>query len=100
MSGVEVVYFDEVEKTIRDAEDIFVDFVNGHAFPQVVLQSSYYSDPLIESVHRCKPNLDPTRLYKHHNNTPALYSVPTQVKWRQVDKAGRQSWNVYCQKYC
>ena len=37
MSGVEVVYFDEVEKTIRDAEEQFVGFVEQHSFPQVVL---------------------------------------------------------------
>ena len=75
LSEVEVVYFDEVEKTIRDAEDAFVNFVNGHAFPQVVLQSSYYSESLIEAVHRCKPDLDPTRLFKHHSNVPALYTA-------------------------
>ena len=77
LSDVEVLYFDEVEKTIRDAEDVFVDFVNGYDFPQVVLQSSYYSDGLIQSVHRCKPDLDPARLYKQHNNVPAIYRAST-----------------------
>ena len=89
LSEVEVVYFDEVEKTIRDAEDVFVDFVNTHAFPQVVLQSSYYSDALIESVHRCKPALDPTRLYKQHNNGPIFYTTELEtdaVNWRAVMK--------------
>ena len=75
LSDVEVLYFDEVEKTIRDAEDVFVGFVNGFNFPQVVLQSSYYSDELIESVHRCKPDLDPTRLYKQHKNAPMVYAL-------------------------
>ena len=73
MSGIEVLYFDEVEKTIRDAEDKFVDFVEQHSIPQVVLQSSYYSESLIESVHRCKPKLDPTRLYKRHQTMPDAY---------------------------
>ena len=40
-----------------------------------MLQSSYYSDDLIQSVHRCKPDLDPVRLYKQHNNAPMVYAA-------------------------
>ena len=90
MSGVEVVYFDEVEKTIRDAEEQFVGFVEQHSFPQVVLQSSYYSASLIESVHKCKADLDPTRLYKRHQNMPSVYA------YKQADSLGQPvDWQVF-----
>ena len=92
MSGVEVVYFDEVEKTIRDAEDKFVGFVQQHSFPQVVLQSSYYSESLVESVHQCKPDLDPTRLYKKHQTRPSVYA------YKQSDSVGQPvDWQAFFQ---
>jgi len=83
-STLEVLYFDEVEKTIRDAEALFLDFVNQGYSQQVVMQSSYYSQSLIETVHQCKPELNPTRIFKHHKTTPAVYSIQNSdedVEW-------------------
>ena len=85
-STVEVLYFDEVEKTIRDAENVFVDFVNEGFGGQVLMQSSYYSEALIETIHKCKPNLNPTRIFKIHKNSPAIYSLQgtdEDVNWQE-----------------
>ena len=97
MSGVEVVYFDEVEKTIRDAEDKFVSFVNRCPFPQVVMQSSYYSESLVDTVHQCKPNLVPTRLYKNHQNLPSVYAYK-QDDSRELPTDCNYFFNLFYQK--
>ncbi len=76
-SNIEVCYCDEVEKSIRDAQDDFISFVNEHSFPQVVLQSSYYSKDLVQSIQQCKPELNPTRIFKHRSNGPDVFVSAT-----------------------
>ena len=79
LSSVEVLYFDEVEKTIRDDEDGFVTFISDTNAPQVLMQSSYFSDEVIASVHKCKPELHPTRIFKHHQKGPDVFA--SAAKW-------------------
>ena len=79
LSSVEVLYFDEVEKTIRDDEDGFVNFISETNAPQVLMQSSYFSEEVIASVHKCKPELHPTRIFKHHQKGPDVFASVS--KW-------------------
>jgi hypothetical protein len=72
-TNVEVLYFDEVEKTIRDDESGFVNFISDTNAPQVLMQSSYFSDEVIASVHQCKPELHPTRIFKNHQKGPDVF---------------------------
>ncbi len=74
-STVETLYFDEVEKTIRDSRDDFVDFVGQYPVPQVLLQSSYYSAELVSAVHQVLPEIHPTRIYKNYGSDLQCFAV-------------------------
>jgi hypothetical protein len=65
LTGLDVVYFDEIEKSFRDNFDLVTQMVTSWSEPQKIIQSSFYSKDLVAKVRHSSP-LNPTRLYRTH----------------------------------